>query len=154
ERCRRTRLVSILPLHGARGEACMPRCQGLPSRLSAPRRLGHIRPVSTIAQRIRARLKVLGLSPRAASLRANRQPFTVRDILSGKNENPKADLILDLARALVCSTDYLLGLRDDPGAAPQSADIDPALLGALQRIPPAERATVRRMLEGVAEKAR
>ncbi len=116
--------------------------------------MGHIRPMNGVAQRIRARLKALGLTPRAASLRADRQPFTVRDILSGKNANPKADLILDLARALVCSTDYLLGLRDDPGAAPASADIDPALLGALQRIPPSERGTVRRMLEGVAEKSR
>ena len=77
----------------------------------------------------------------------------MRDILSGKNENPKADLILDLARALVCSTDYLLGLREDPGAAPQSADIDPRLLGVLQRIPPSAQGTVRRMLEGVAEKS-
>lgn len=105
-----------------------------------------------VAQRIRARLKVLGLTPRAASLRAARQPFAVRDILSGKNENPKADLLLDLARALVCSTDYLLGLREDPGAAPQSANIDPRLLGVLQRIPQSEQGTVRRMLEGVAEK--
>ena len=56
--------------------------------------------MSIVAQRIRTRLKVLGLSPRAASLAAGRQPFTVRDILSGKNENPKSDLILDLARAM------------------------------------------------------
>jgi hypothetical protein len=124
-------------------------------RLAYRRRpkIGHINFMSAVAQRIRARLKVLGLTPRAASLRANRQPFAVRDILSGKNENPKADLILDLARALVCSTDYLLGLREDPGAAPQSADIDPRLLGVLQRIPPSAQGTVRRMLEGVAEKS-
>src|SRR5262249_43198854 len=141
---------SSIMRHGA----YIPRCQGPASRLSAPRDVRHIRPVSTVAQRVRARLKVLGLTPRAASLRASRQPFTVRDILSGKNENPKADLILDLARALVCSTDYLLGLRDDPGAAPHSANIDPGLIGALQRIPVSERATVRRMIEGVAEGAR
>ncbi len=109
--------------------------------------------MSTVADRIRVRLRALGITPRAASLRADRQPFAVRDILSGKNENPKADLILDLARALVCSTDYLLGLRDDPGAAPASADIDPVLLGILQRIPRAQRNTVRQMLEGVAEKS-
>lgn len=115
--------------------------------------IGHIRVMSVVAQRIRARLKVLGLTPRAASLRADRQPFAVRDILSGKNENPKADLLLDLARALVCSTDYLLGLREDPGAAPQSANIDPRLLGVLQRIPASQQTTVRRMLEGVAEKS-
>lgn len=116
-------------------------------------RVGHTRPMTLVAERLRARLKVLGLTPRAASLRARRQPFTVRDILAGKNENPKADLILDLARALVCSADYLLGLSDSPGGDPASLDIDPKLIGVLQRIPSSERGTVRRMLEGVAEKA-
>ncbi len=107
-----------------------------------------------VAERVRARLKLLGLTPRAASLRANRQPFVVRDILAGRNENPKSDLILDLARALVCSTDYLLGLSDSPGGAPGTLQIDPKLLGALQRIPASEQITVRRMLEGVADAAR
>jgi hypothetical protein len=108
----------------------------------------------SVADRIRARLAALELSPRAASLHAHRQPFAVRDILSGKNSNPKGDLILDLARALVCSTDYLLGLSETPGAAPRDLGIDPRLLGALQRIPSSEQKTVRRMLEGVAEKSR
>ena len=67
--------------------------------------MGHIGPVGIVANRIRARLATLELTPRSASLRANRQPFAVRDILSGKNTNPKADLILDLARALVCTSD-------------------------------------------------
>ena len=107
-----------------------------------------------VANRIRARLAALELTPRAASLRANRQPFAVRDILSGKNANPKADLILDLARALVCSSDYLLGLSEEPGLAPRALGIDPRLLGALQRIPTSEQPTVRRMLEGVAERSR
>lgn len=110
--------------------------------------------MTIVADRIRARLEALELTPRAASLRANRQPFAVRDILSGKNSNPKADLILDLARALVCSADYLLGLSGAPGAAPHDLGIDPRLLGVLQRIPSAEQRTVRRMLEGVAEKSR
>jgi hypothetical protein len=110
--------------------------------------------MSMVADRIRARLAALELTPRAASLRADRQPFAVRDILSGKNGNPKADLILDLARALVCSTDYLLGRTDEPGGAPQTLGIDPRLIGALQRIPASEQGTVRRMLEGVAERSR
>ena len=116
--------------------------------------MGYIYPMTIVTDRIRARLDTLELTPRAASLRAGRQPFAVRDILSGKNSNPKADLILDLARALVCSSDYLLGLSDAPGAAPRDSRIDPRLLGVLQRIPSAEQKTVRRMLEGVAEKAR
>ena len=116
--------------------------------------MGHIGPVGIVANRIRARLAALELTPRAASLRANRQPFAVRDILSGKNSNPKADLILDLARALVCSTDYLLGSSDQPGPAPRTLGIDPRLLGALQRIPASEQPIVRRMLEGVAERSR
>ena len=107
-----------------------------------------------VANRIRARLAVLELTPRAASLLANRQPFAVRDILSGKNANPKADLILDLARALVCSSDYLLGLSEQPGPARRGLGIDPRLLGALQRIPASAQPTVRRMLEGVAERSR
>src|SRR5689334_3785626 len=132
----------------------MPHCQGPVSRLSISLGLGHIGPVTIVADRIRARLEALELTPRAASLRANRQPFAVRDILSGKNRNPKADLLLDLAHALVCSADYLLGLSDAPGAAPRDLGIDPRLLGLLQRIPSAEQRTVRRMLEGVAEKSR
>lgn len=116
--------------------------------------MGHTRPMGIVADRIRARLKLLGLTPRAASLRAGRQPFAVRDILAGRNENPKSDLVLDLARALVCSSDYLLGLSDNPGGAPANLDIDPRLLGALQRIPASEQGTVRRMLEGVADAAR
>lgn len=109
--------------------------------------------MNVVADRIRARLKLLGLTPRAASLRAERQPFAVRDILSGKNENPKADLILDLARALVCSADYLLGLSDQPGASAKGLDLDPRLVSALQRIPRADQGAVRRMLEGVADRA-
>lgn len=132
----------------------MPPCQGPLSRLCISHVMGHIGPMGAVADRIRERLTALELTPRAASLRANRQPFTVRDILSGKNSNPKADLIVDLARALVCSTDYLLGLSGTPGAAPRDLGIDPRLFGALQRIPRAEQKTVRRMLEGVAEKSR
>ena len=115
--------------------------------------MGHTRPMGIVADRIRTRLKLLGLSPRAASLRAGRQPFAVRDILAGRNENPKSDLILDLARALVCSTDYLLGLSDKPASALSAIDIDPKLIGALRRIPASEQGTVRRMLEGVADAA-
>src|SRR5690242_17556532 len=132
----------------------MPHCQGPVSRLSISFGLGHIGPMTIVAERIRARLEALELTPRAASLRANRQPFAVRDILSGKNSNPKADLILDLAHALVCSSDYLLGLTEAPGAGPRDLGIDPRLLGVLQRIPSAEQRTVRRMLEGVAENSR
>jgi len=110
--------------------------------------------MTIVADRVRARLTALELTPRAASLRANRQPYAVRDILSGKNSNPKADLILDLADALVCSADYLLGLADAPGAAARDLGIDPRLIGVLRRIPSAEQRTVRRMLEGVAEKSR
>lgn len=109
--------------------------------------------MTLIAERIQARLKVLALTPRAASLKAGRQAFTVRDILSGKNENPKADLILDLAHALVCSTDYLLGLTDKPGAAPGLATIDPQLVAMLQRVPASELEVVKRMVEGVAKKS-
>ena len=116
--------------------------------------MGHIGPVGIVANRIWARLATLELTPRAASLRANRQPFAVRDILSGKNANPKADLILDLARALVCSSDYLLGLSEEPGVAHGALSIDPRLLDALQRIPTSEQPIVRRMLEGVAERSR
>jgi hypothetical protein len=73
--------------------------------------------------------------------------------VSGKNENPKADLILDLARALVCSTDYLLGLSNAPGAAPATLALDPRTVEVLQRVPADRQETVRRMLEGVAEPA-
>lgn len=110
--------------------------------------------MSIVAERIEARLSVLGLSPRAASLRAGRQPFVVRDILSGKNANPKADLILDLARALVCSADYLLGLSVSPGSSPPAGDLDPRLMEVLQRIPATEQGVVRKMLEAVADKSR
>lgn len=106
--------------------------------------------MTKIADRIKARLKVLGLTPRGASLRAGRQPYTVRDILSGKNENPKADLVLDLAAALMCSTDYLLGLTDEPGASP-GVTIDPQLAEVIRRIPQDKRAMVRGMLEAAAE---
>lgn len=111
--------------------------------------------MNIVAERTQARLKVLGLSPRAASLRAGRQPYTVRDILSGKNANPKADLILDLAQALVCSTDYLLGLSADPGASPGAASrLDPRTIEVLQRIPADREEMVRSMLEGVANPRR
>ena len=110
--------------------------------------------MTIVAERIRARLETLELTPRAASLRAGRQPFAVRDILSGKNANPKSDLILDLARALVCSADYLLGLSDHPTAMAPALGIDPRLLETIQRISKSEQGTVRRMLEGVAERSR
>jgi len=66
----------------------------------------------SIKTRIQSRLDTLGLTPRAASIRASLSPTFVKDILSGKSINPKTDTIIALARALETTPEYLLENRN------------------------------------------
>lgn len=68
--------------------------------------------------RLQARLDERGLNPFSAAKAAGLGADYVRDILRGKVKQPGGYKLARLARALECSTDYLLGLSDDVGIAP------------------------------------
>lgn len=53
-------------------------------------------------------------TPRAASLLAGGGPDLVRDLISGKAKNPRADTLIALARVLACDVAYLTGEQDVP----------------------------------------
>lgn len=72
----------------------------------------------TILQtRIRERLDELGITPRAASLRAGLGPDAIRTILDGRSKSPRGERLQALARALECDIRYLLGATKSPGKA-------------------------------------
>lgn len=74
-------------------------------------------PVSILQDRIKARLVALGLSPRAASLRAGTSADAIRNILRGLSSSPKQSTLRALATALECDVRYLVGEIDEHGEA-------------------------------------
>lgn len=65
-------------------------------------------PRMAIADRIADRLRALGITPNAASVKAGLPRDAVRDILQGKSKHPRADTLLKLAGALECELGFLL----------------------------------------------
>lgn len=69
----------------------------------------------TIAGNIERRLEQLGMSANAASIAAGLPRDAIRDILNGKSQNPRADTVMKIARALRVDPSYLLlGSREAP----------------------------------------
>lgn len=62
----------------------------------------------TIAYNIERRMAQLGMTANAASVAAGLPRDAIRDILSGKSQNPRADTIMKIARALRVDPTYLL----------------------------------------------
>lgn len=70
--------------------------------------------MSGLGERVQERLSTLGLSARAASLRAGLGPDAVRTILDGRSQSPRAARLHALAEALECDAAYLLGEDASP----------------------------------------
>ncbi|MDB5579642.1 MAG: hypothetical protein JWR80_4818 [Bradyrhizobium sp.] len=77
-----------------------------------------INDMSTTAKRIAQRIEELGTNASAVSLQAGLGRSSVRDILSGKAQNPRIDTLQALAGPLACSVEFLTGESDRPGFAP------------------------------------
>lgn len=92
-----------------------------------------------LAGRVRQRLDVLGLSGTAASLKASggRSRDIVKNLLSGRTHNPRADSLNGLATALETTVDWLLHGDGPPPPPPTMTEKPPSnvRIGAL-RIPP------------------
>jgi transcriptional regulator with XRE-family HTH domain len=58
--------------------------------------------------RIKMRLQELGLSPRAASLKAGLNDDAIRNIFRGRSRHPRYDTIAKIARVLDCEVQWLL----------------------------------------------
>ena len=67
-----------------------------------------------LRDRVQQRLDALGLSPRAASLKAGLNTHFLQAILSGKSESPRADNLGKLATALETNAEWLLNGSGDP----------------------------------------
>jgi transcriptional regulator with XRE-family HTH domain len=78
--------------------------------------------MSTAAKRILQRIEELGTNASAVSLQAGLGRSSVRDILSGKAQNPRIDTLQKLAVPLACSVEFLLGEADTPGLAPRAVE--------------------------------
>lgn len=66
-----------------------------------------------LRQRIRERLKALGLTPRKASVMAKLNPTFLRDLFDRPDASPRFESIQRLATALNTSTDWLIGATDE-----------------------------------------
>lgn len=66
-----------------------------------------------LAERVRLRIEEVGRSPRDVSMAAIGKPDLVRDIFRQKRM-PTGPVMLDLARELGTTTEYLLGETDNP----------------------------------------
>lgn len=80
-------------------------------------------PAMDIAGKIRQRLKELGLTSNAASLKAGLPRDAIRDVLSGKSKYPRADTLVAMASALGVTISYLL---DDDQESVRSDAMPPA----------------------------
>jgi len=64
--------------------------------------------------RVQLRLDALGLSPRAASLKAGLNTHFLQAILSNKSDSPRAENLEKLAQALETTPQWLLSGTGDP----------------------------------------
>lgn len=67
-----------------------------------------------LRDRVQQRLDALGLSPRAASLKAGLNTHFLQAILSGKSDSPRAENLGKLAAALETNAEWLLNGSGDP----------------------------------------
>lgn len=90
-----------------------------------------------IADRIAARLKILGKNPSAVALEAGLGRSSVRDILVGKVASPRVETLQRLTGPLDCSLEYLTGSSSVGGQPPPRAEsdhFDPVEVDHIERI--------------------
>lgn len=73
-----------------------------------------------IKQRIQERLRTLRLAQTRASELAGLNKGFINDLIAGRSQNPGADELESLARALDCTVEYLLGEQDSLPASDTS----------------------------------
>jgi transcriptional regulator with XRE-family HTH domain len=71
-------------------------------------------------KRLEKRIDEMGLNPYSTAKKAGLGPDYVRDLLRGKVKQPSAARLRELAIALNCSPEYLMGVEDEPGEKPVS----------------------------------
>jgi transcriptional regulator with XRE-family HTH domain len=71
-----------------------------------------------LKKRVAERLEALNISQWEAAERARKNRNFVYDILQGRKIKPQRRTLIDLARALECSVEYLLGESDEIGFPP------------------------------------
>lgn len=71
--------------------------------------------MSMLIERINERLEALGLSARAASIKAGLSADAIRNIQRGKSLSARSNTLAAIARALDCDVRYLLGETDEVG---------------------------------------
>jgi transcriptional regulator with XRE-family HTH domain len=84
------------------------------------------KPPVKLAEEIRRRMRLLGLSAERLSLAAGLNKTYVRDIFTGRARSPRLDNLAKLAAALSCSIDELTG--QDPPRGEDQAQTDAQLL--------------------------
>jgi transcriptional regulator with XRE-family HTH domain len=78
--------------------------------------------MTIIAERIRKRRIELGMSQMALAIEIKSNPTQVSRYEHGQND-PTGMVLVMLAKALRTSTDYLLGLVDDPTPRSRAEDV-------------------------------
>ena len=99
-----------------------------------------------LADRIRKRLKAMGLRRSAASKRAQLNETYVRDLIEGRVQNPRTEHLARLALVLGTTPEWLL-----EGRGPEEVNVDTTSFEAAQaawaKIPPGQREQALRVLK-------
>lgn len=88
-------------------------------------------------ERLEKRMAEVGLNPYSTAKKAGLGPDYVRDLLRGKVKQPSAVRLRELAIALDCSPEYLMGVGTEPGERPvtwERGAADAVKLGVEHRI--------------------
>lgn len=101
--------------HAPMNGGLRPQRQGAFSRTTSLGRMWSIDPMSgkILRDRIRERLKALGMTPRKASLKAKLGATFLRDLFDRPDASPRYESLQRLAAALDTSTDWLIGATDE-----------------------------------------
>jgi transcriptional regulator with XRE-family HTH domain len=100
-----------------------------------------------MTQRIQSRLEALGLSPRAASMKAGLNTHFLQAVLSGKSESPRGVNLEKIAAALETTPAWLMSGTGDPSIPTdaQTAEVI-SIMPSLDEARRAELARLARML--------
>ena len=92
-------------------------------------------------------LQLRGVKQAWLADKANQKEATISRYVNGVNKSPKIEILVEIAKALNVSTDFLLGLSDSPVAKYDITQEEALLLSAFRRASERDNAIVWQVLE-------
>ena len=102
-----------------------------------------------IGERVRQHRKLAGLTQMALSKRAGIRQSSLSEIERGETHSLRGDTLIQLARALQISPDYLRTGRGDPAALSAATEDESQLLAIFRSVPASAQAAIMGAATGV-----